>query len=75
MSQLISELSGKWFTIMVDETTDKSNTEQMVVCLRYVDDSIEVHEEFLGLHNLESTTAHTIFITIKDISLRMGAGI
>ena len=75
LRQIASELSGKWFTIMVDVTTDKSNTEQMVVCLRYVDDSMEVHEEFIGLHSLESTTADTIFITIKDILLRMGAGI
>ena len=31
-------ISDKWFTLMVDETTDTSNTEQMVFCLRHVDD-------------------------------------
>ena len=33
---------------MVDETTDLSNTEQMVLCLRYVDDNLEVHEELIA---------------------------
>ena len=28
--ELAKEVSGRWFTIMVDETTDLSNTEQMV---------------------------------------------
>ena len=32
--EIANEVSGKWFTIMVDETTDLSNTEQMVfVCV------------------------------------------
>ena len=43
---------------MVDETMDLSNTEQMVLCLHYVDDSLEVHEEFVGLYSLESTSCH-----------------
>ena len=37
---------------MVDETTDLSNTEQMVVCLQGVTEDLEVHEEVLGLWNL-----------------------
>ena len=39
-----SELSEKWYTIIIDETTDLSNTEQMICCLHYVDDDLEVHE-------------------------------
>ena len=42
---ICQEISGKWYTIMVDETTDLANTEQMVFCLRYVDESLQVHEE------------------------------
>ena len=40
LREIASELSGKWYTVMVDETTDLSNTEQMVLCLRYVDDNL-----------------------------------
>ena len=48
--ELAKEVSGRWFTIMVDETTELSNTEQMVFCLPYVDEKLEVHEEFIGLY-------------------------
>ena len=41
LREIATELSGKWYTIMVDGTTDLSNTEQMVLCLRYVDNNLE----------------------------------
>jgi len=56
---------------MADETTDLSNTEQMVLCLRYVDDDLEVHEEVIGLYSLESTSADMIMSTIEDVLLRL----
>ena len=71
LRDISAEVSGKWFTIMVDETVDLSNKEQMVFCLRYVDDNLEVHEEFIGLYNLDSTSAEFIFSTIKAVLLRM----
>lgn len=55
--------------IMVDETTDLSNTEQMVFCLRHVDDHFDVHEEVIGLHSLESTSADRIVFTKLKIYL------
>ena len=68
-----NDISGKWFTIMVDKTTDMSNKEQLVFCLRYVDVNLDVHEEFVGLHTLESTSAGQIFSTIKGILLWMNS--
>ena len=65
--EITEELSSKYFTIMLDETTDQSNTEQMVFSLRYVDDDLEVHEEFIGLYNLDSTSADSIFAAIKKL--------
>ena len=50
---------------MVDETTDLSNTEQMVFCLHCVNEKLKVHEEFIGLYSLESTTAESIFFYCK----------
>jgi len=38
---IVSRISGKWFTIMADQTTDLSNIEQMILCLHYVDDDLE----------------------------------
>ena len=69
--EIARDVSGKWFTIMVDETTDQSNTEQMVFCLRHVDDNLAVHEEFIGLYSLELTSAESLIFTIKDVLLRM----
>ena len=71
LREIASELSGKWYTIMVDETTDLSNTEQMVLYLRYVDNNLEVHEELIGLYSLESTSADVVVTAINDILLRM----
>ena len=51
---------------MVDETTGLFNTEQIVLCLRYVNDSVEVHEELIVLHNLE---------VVRNIVLRMNLAI
>lgn len=69
--EIANSVSGQWYTIMVDETTDVSNTEQLVFCIRYVDSTLEVHEEFIGLYSLESTSAESIFSTVQDILLRM----
>lgn len=54
---------------MVDECTDASNTEQMVFCLHYVDDNLEVHEETLGLYHLVHSDAANIMTVLQDILL------
>ena len=42
--------AAPFICIMVDEITDAANKEQVVVCLRWVDDIFEVHEMFVGLY-------------------------
>ena len=54
---ILRKLTHKLFSIMVDETTDVSNTEQFVLFFFwYVDDQLKSHEEFIGLHSLDPTT-------------------
>ena len=60
--------SAKYFLIMADECVDVSNCEQLTICLRWVDDSLEVHE---CLYNLPDTTADTITAGIKDVLSEM----
>ena len=60
-----------FYTVMADETTDMSNREQVVVCLRWVSDKFEVHEEFIGLHVVASIDANTLVSVIKDVLLRL----
>ena len=53
LRQIVDNIRGNWYKIMIDETTDLSNTEQMLFCLRYVDDDLLVHEEVIGLYCLD----------------------
>ena len=39
--------NATFFTIMVDETADVSNKEQLVICVRWVDDWFVIHEDFI----------------------------
>ena len=55
MQQVVKVISSAPFsTIMINETTDVSNKEQVVICFQWVDQSLEAHE-FIGLHQVEST--------------------
>ena len=60
-----------FYMIMVDETTDMLNREQVVLCLRWVSEKFEVHEEFIGLYMVESIDANTLVSVIKDVLQRL----
>ena len=60
---------------MIDEATDVSNSEQVVIVLHWVDDSLSVHEDFIGLYKTDSTTAATLVALIKDVLLRCNISI
>ena len=64
-----------FYTIMADETTDISNNEQLVVCMRWVDSQLEVHEEFVGLHVVESIGADTLHGVLKDVLIHMNLSV
>ena len=59
------------FSIMADETADVSKIEQLVFCIRWVDNNLEAHEELIGLHPIPNTEADTLVNVIKDILLRL----
>ncbi|XP_052271528.1 52 kDa repressor of the inhibitor of the protein kinase-like [Dreissena polymorpha] len=63
--------TNKFFTIMADETTDKSNQEQVVLVFRHVDKDLNVHEDFVGFHRVHSIDATTLTSVIEDTLLRM----
>ena len=60
-----------FLTLMMDETTDVSNKEQVVIVMRRVSESFEVHEEFLGLYEVSSIDASTLTTVAKDVFARM----
>ena len=46
---LVNDIGSNFFSIIADEYTDINNQEQLTICLRWVDDTLEAHEDFLGL--------------------------
>ena len=64
-----------YFSLMADEVTDSSNREQLVICLRRVDEDFEAHEEFIGLYKVAETSADTITTALSDVLCRMNLSI
>ena len=62
--------SADFYSIMADKTSDSSNAEQLVICLLWVDNNLETHEDFLGLYSLSDLRADTMTNAIKDVFLR-----
>lgn len=60
------------FSILADEATDASNTQQLVICIRWVTKELEIAEDFIGLMPLEKANAMAIASAIKDVLLRLG---
>ena len=60
-----------FFTVIADETTDVSNVEQVVICLRWVSEDFEVREDFVGLYEVASTGAEIIYSAIINVLQRL----
>ena len=67
--------NAKFFTIMADETADVSIKEQLVVCIRWVDDKFVIHEDFIGMWPLPRTTADQIVGTLREALQQMNLDI
>ena len=58
--------TAELFTIMADETADISNQEQVVICIRWIDDEILMtREEFIAMKPVERFTADMLVQVIK----------
>ena len=58
------------FTVMIDESTDIANIEQVVLVFRWVDNALDAHEEFVGLYQTDSLEAKALVTIIKDTIFR-----
>ena len=67
--------SSGWYSILADEATDVSNTQQLVICIRWVTDGLIVEEDFIGSLLLDKASAQINAAAIKDVILRMGLSI
>ena len=51
--------------------TDAVNHDQFVLCLRWVDDNFNMHEEFIGLQSVPNIAADTLVAVICDVLIRI----
>jgi hypothetical protein len=58
------------FAVIVDGTQDVSGKEQEAICLRHVDEHLDVHETFVGLYEPPDATGATIAAVVEDVLLR-----
>ena len=64
-------INAEIFSLIVDETTDVSNNEQLSICFRYVMQG-EVQESFIGFYNPKNTEGKTLFILMKNVLQDLG---
>ena len=62
---------AKFYSVIGDEAADISNKEQLVLCIRWVDDDLQFHKDFTGIHKIPNTTTDEIVKVIKVINLKL----
>ena len=63
--EIVQQANGSgFFSILVDGTTDSSSKEQLVLCVRYLDDKNCVNERFLGYEVMHDQTGKAIATVI-----------
>jgi len=67
---ITARFQSSFFTVMIDESTDIANVEQVVLVIRWVDNALDAHEEFVGLYQTDSLEAKALVTIIKDTILR-----
>ena len=60
---------------MADECTDIANKEQFTICLRWIDDNLDDHEDFIGLYQVDSIGANSLVRAIMDTLIRLNLSI
>ena len=68
-------LENRWFSIIVDETTDVSVKEQVSISLRYVEKNFEIQEDVLGFYETGKTDAASLVAIVEDVLLRLNLDI
>ena len=59
-----------FFAILADETRDVHNKEQLTTCIPWMDDQLDIHEDFVGLVHVEQTDAKSLYLAIKYVHIR-----
>lgn len=67
---------GRYFSILVDETTDVSTQEQLTFCVRYLDvETVTLREDVLGFQTVNDLTGEGLTKTILNMLHEFGLSI
>ena len=71
MRDLLRQIGDRYFSLICDEYTNVSNKEQLTLCLRWIDNDPEAHEDFIGFHQIPNIGADAIISVIQDALIRL----
>ncbi len=63
--------NSKFICIMIDETNDITNKEQVTIVIHSINEELEVSEDFLGLYIVSSIDASSLFSVVSDVLTRL----
>lgn len=67
LQKIIGEIkNAKYFSLMLDETSDVSRLEQVSICLRVSTDNMIVSNYFMGFRNTGDTKAETLLALVTE---------
>lgn len=76
LRQIIADVEGaKYYALIGDETTDVSRTQQMSICLRWIDSSFSVHEDFVGMYEVHKADSQQLSRILLDVIMRFGLSV
>ena len=64
-SKLCDVNISKYFSIMCNEYTDISNKEQLSFCVRWADNDLNAHKDFLVIINYQTSTVTLMWKSLK----------
>ena len=67
----IGNLGWPIFSIVCNEYTDISNKEQLTMCIWWVDQELEAHNDFFRFYNVPDIGVESVVSAIKDVLLKL----
>ncbi|XP_051160502.1 zinc finger MYM-type protein 1-like [Leptopilina boulardi] len=68
LSEIMKEIrEAEFFSILLDETSDISRTEEVSVCIRIFFDNLTSKEYFIGFFSIKDIKAKTLFDLVNEI--------
>ena len=71
LRDLVEDIGSKHFSLIADEYTDISNKEQLTICIRWIDEYLDTHEDVIGFYNIPNISSTIIFLAIKDAIIQL----